>query len=505
MFLCNIPPSYQVGGSMLDTFDLGMAHGAPGFGTMEFLQVAWFCAPDVVIYFKAFLKTLNVGSCTISFAGWVRPTLGEEWSLAIDGTNPGLPKESRNLWCQWPSQNASNHTFWSESGSFIWGPWVFPSHSSISNFWSFMAYTKWQSWFQKIRPTKCRPIRTFVVRIYCYTYFYLFSTSPTVHVLSLLSNCWIVVLLTLAIQKDGERENHITQQFYRVRTQFHISPTSLSGNHRQKMAKQWLFWSAFVLLALGHDVDLPGCPFEKLTGFCKGSATCHGLAHSGLTCEGLANIAECATFCAYPCCNSATTSTATTTTFTTHTHTFTETSSSTTTISTITSTTVTVPTTVTSTASTTTTTQTDFMDSTTSIDVSGGPAAVMKISMRVEVTDPQDYLQYFDDDAVQAAYINVMSTVASIPKNLVELERTSSELGYLTMTYVITIPYTNDTPSIPVAPVQEKLSSIDIPTFNEMLDAEMREVPGALKILEASRVSMFLLCRGVEHFKLRWW
>jgi len=102
----------------------------------------------------------------------------------------------------------------------------------------------------------------------------------------------------------------------------------------------------------------------------------------------------------------------------------------------------------------------------------------MKISMRVEVTDPQDYLQYFDDDAVQAAYINVMSTVASIPKNLVELERTSSELGYLTMTYVITIPYTNDTPSIPVAPVQEKLSSIDIPTFNEMLDAEMREVPG---------------------------
>eukprot|EP00434_Breviolum_minutum_P008957 symbB.v1.2.007892.t1/scaffold489.1/size197246/10 len=221
-----------------------------------------------------------------------------------------------------------------------------------------------------------------------------------------------------------------------------------------------------------------GCPFEKLTGFCKGSATCHGLAHSGLTCEGLANIAECATFCAYPCCNSATTSTATTTTFTTHTHTFTETSSTTTTISTITSTTVTVPTTVTSTASTTTTTQTDFMDSTTSIDVSGGPAAVMKISMRVEVTDPQDYLQYFDDDAVQAAYINVMSTVASIPKNLVELERTSSELGYLTMTYVITIPYTNDTPSIPVAPVQEKLSSIDIPTFNEMLDAEMREVPG---------------------------
>ena len=116
---------------------------------------------------------------------------------------------------------------------------------------------------------------------------------------------------------------------------------------------------------------------------------------------------------------------------------------------------------------------------------------MMKISMRVEVTDPQDYLQYFDDDAVQAAYINVMSTVASIPKNLVELERTSSELGYLTMTYVITIPYTNDTPSIPVAPVQEKLSSIDIPTFNEMLDAEMREVPGALKILEASRVSMF--------------
>ena len=242
------------------------------------------------------------------------------------------------------------------------------------------------------------------------------------------------------------------------------------------MAKQWAFWS-FVVSALGHDVDLPGCPFEKLTGFCKGSATCHSLAHSGLTCEGLANIVECATFCAYPCCSSATTSTATTTTFTTHTHTFTETSSTTTTVSTITSITVTVPTTQTSTATTTTTTQTDFMDSTTNIDVSDGPAAVMKISMRVEVTDPQDYLQYFDDNAVRAAYINVMSAVAGVPKNLVELvSRTSSELGYLTMTYVITIPYTNDAPSVPVASVEKKLSSIDIPTFNEMLDAEMREV-----------------------------
>lgn len=108
-----------------------------------------------------------------------------------------------------------------------------------------------------------------------------------------------------------------------------------------------------------------------------------------------------------------------------------------------------------------------------------GPAAVMRISMRVEVTDPQDYIEYFDDQAVREAYINVMSEVASVPSDLVDLERTSSQLGYLTMTYVITIPYTSEgTPSIPLTSVQEKLSSIDIPTFNELLDAEMRQVAG---------------------------
>jgi hypothetical protein len=103
----------------------------------------------------------------------------------------------------------------------------------------------------------------------------------------------------------------------------------------------------------------------------------------------------------------------------------------------------------------------------------------MRISMRVEVTDPQNYLEYFDDQAVREAYINVMSEVASVPSDLVDLERTSSQLGYLTMTYVITIPYTSeDTPSIPLTSVQEKLSTIDIPTFNELLDAEMRQVAG---------------------------
>ena len=46
-----------------------------------------------------------------------------------------------------------------------------------------------------------------------------------------------------------------------------------------------LWFLASILPCLGHDVDLPGCPFETLTGKCKGEATCHSLAHSGLTCD----------------------------------------------------------------------------------------------------------------------------------------------------------------------------------------------------------------------------
>lgn len=245
-----------------------------------------------------------------------------------------------------------------------------------------------------------------------------------------------------------------------------------------------LWFLASILPCLGHDVDLPGCPFETLTGKCKGEATCHSLAHSGLTCEGLVNIVECATFCAYPCCSSATSSTATTS-ITSHTHT----STATETTETTTSSSITSKTLTTSSLSSSTTTShhpdtTEMLPTSAPGESSGpestlGPAAVMRISMRVEVTDPQNYLEYFDDQVVREAYINVMSEVASVPSDLVDLERTSSQLGYLTMTYVITIPYTSeDTPSIPLTSVQEKLSTIDIPTFNELLDAEMRQVAG---------------------------
>lgn len=100
--------------------------------------------------------------------------------------------------------------------------------------------------------------------------------------------------------------------------------------------------------------------------------------------------------------------------------------------------------------------------------------------MMVEVSDPQEYLAYFDDEAVREAYINVMSEVASVPKELVDLKRTSSQLGFITMIYAITIPYVDiNTPSFDIESIQEKLSSIDIPSFNELLNAEMREVAGA--------------------------
>eukprot|EP00438_Fugacium_kawagutii_P025924 Skav202343 [mRNA] locus=scaffold2638:50786:51706:- [translate_table: standard] len=195
-------------------------------------------------------------------------------------------------------------------------------------------------------------------------------------------------------------------------------------------------WLLLALLPgrLGHVVDLPGCPFEKQTAFCLGSATCHSLAHSGLTCEGMADIQE------GICRHDGTTL-----------------------------------------ASTTQDTTSAGGSSTQVTSSSLGPAAVLRISMMVEVSDPQEYLAYFDDEAVREAYVNVMSEVASVPKELVDLKRTSNQLGFITVIYVITVPYEGDTPSIPLTSIQEKLSSIDIPSFNELLNAEMREVAGAVE------------------------
>ena len=97
----------------------------------------------------------------------------------------------------------------------------------------------------------------------------------------------------------------------------------------------------------------------------------------------------------------------------------------------------------------------------------------------------QDYREYFKDPVVREAYINVMSEVASIPSEMINLEMNSQQLGYIIVTYVITIPYTSQgVPTIPIHSLEEKLGTMEIPTFNDMLEAEMNRLAGEGKYIQ---------------------
>ncbi|CAK9013012.1 Exportin-T (Exportin(tRNA)) (tRNA exportin) [Durusdinium trenchii] len=272
---------------------------------------------------------------------------------------------------------------------------------------------------------------------------------------------------------------------------------------------------------LAYVVRPEGCAYDRWTDPCRGGASCQTLAEAGLTCSGIMDIDGCDTACSYPCCVATTTLThtetmthTTATATATHTETVTtatitatltdtatatstetvvETTAVVATTETVVATTTEEPTsssttTAASTAASTTTSEhhehhvvtnsTTEEVETTAGPSTRGPAAVMKLTMRVEVRDTEDYREYFEDPLIRQAYINVMSEVSTVPKEQLQVEMSSEELGYIMVTYIMTIPYSDGEPSLPMAEIQEKLSSIDMPTFNELLDKEISEVAG---------------------------
>lgn len=80
---------------------------------------------------------------------------------------------------------------------------------------------------------------------------------------------------------------------------------------------------------------------------------------------------------------------------------------------------------------------------------------------------------------MRKAYINVMSEAALVPTFMVDVQMSSQELGYIKVTYILTIPYSGDAPSVSLSSLEDRLSTLDIPTFDSMLRAEMSKVaPG---------------------------
>jgi len=102
----------------------------------------------------------------------------------------------------------------------------------------------------------------------------------------------------------------------------------------------------------------------------------------------------------------------------------------------------------------------------------------MRLAMRVEVMDVDDYREYFEDPSVREAYVDVMSRVANVSSKMIDVRMSTNRLGSIVVQYMLTIPYIDESPSIPLQSIENKLSTIQMSTFNEMLDEAMDRVAG---------------------------
>lgn len=89
-----------------------------------------------------------------------------------------------------------------------------------------------------------------------------------------------------------------------------------------------------------------------------------------------------------------------------------------------------------------------------------------------------DYREYFEDPSVREAYVDVMSRVANVSTEMIDVLMSTPRLGSIVVQYMLTIPYIDESPSIPLQSIENKLSTIQMSTFNEMLDEAMDRVAG---------------------------
>lgn len=92
--------------------------------------------------------------------------------------------------------------------------------------------------------------------------------------------------------------------------------------------------------------------------------------------------------------------------------------------------------------------------------------------------DVDDYREYFEDPSVREAYVDVMSRVANVSSKMIDVRMSTNRLGSIVVQYMLTIPYIDESPSIPLQSIENKLSTIQMSTFNEMLDEAMDRVAG---------------------------
>ncbi|CAE6912162.1 unnamed protein product, partial [Symbiodinium sp. CCMP2456] len=278
--------------------------------------------------------------------------------------------------------------------------------------------------------------------------------------------------------------------------------STLRAKQPGKMARFCLAWAILTCMS-AIEVQKPyWCPPNTWKSVCKYQATCESLAMAGLTCEGVALIDGCNEACAAPCCLTTSTTTRT---------------------STVTDTTVTVTeTTITETHTETSTTTASVSQTSTSISVTSsattvtitvplteGPAALMRLAMRVMLMNPndawtgtelgdclrdsgmtslycsllkEDFTAYMDDSRVKKAYVDVMANITGVPEKQVDLDMMAQELGNLTVIFTLTIPYvengTSMVPSVPIGPMQAKLMAMTIPGFNTMIKAAVNKAAG---------------------------
>ncbi|CAE7252822.1 xpot [Symbiodinium microadriaticum] len=255
------------------------------------------------------------------------------------------------------------------------------------------------------------------------------------------------------------------------------------------MARFCLAWAILTCMS-AIEVQKPyWCPPNTWKSVCKYQATCESLAMAGLTCEGVALIDGCNEACAAPCCLTTSTTTRTSTvtdttvtvTETTFTETHTETSTTTASVS-QTSTSVSVTSSATTVTITVPLTEAPTTTEPPPTTTTQGPAALMRLAMRVMLMNPNDFTAYIDDSRVKKAYVNVMANITGVPENQVDLDMMAQELGNLTVIFTLTIPYVDNgtaiVPSVPIGPMQAKLMAMTIPGFNTMIKAAVNQAAG---------------------------
>ena len=204
LVLCNIPPQpHEVGGSMLDTFDLGMAHGGIPGGLM--MGISGCCASHVTLNVASCCTKNPLEACDFYILGiWGAFQKCQKFLTFLKVTHEGSGK--------WIPGSLGEHPMLKLHGLHLW---------------------HWKRRSQELQIHKSTWKRCCFNKEFIVTYFDLCSTSPVSEVDSRVWACveyWIILIILGDSKICLVKWHH--SAVLQVLTQFDISP-SLSGNGRK--------------------------------------------------------------------------------------------------------------------------------------------------------------------------------------------------------------------------------------------------------------------------------